>query len=261
MSGKEDLQQLLVELASALIPLSITPSMFSKLARAAFVRAAADRSRLRNGRINHSKVAALTGLPRKEIARILKWPARSDGDLKTLTPTERVLQGWLTDRRFLSRQGRPKSLTTFGRAPSFVRLVKEYGGDISPRAVLEELVASRIVCGAGRHVELRSSKLPKPRTDLGSLARVIPTLVDSLRIASSHPAIPIDSYLYRLSLYADTEAELALIRQRCLSSIQSLLSGLKDSLDRQVTIPLRKRSSRHALGVTVLLADAGVGRR
>lgn len=251
------MQQLLVELATALLPHRITPSTFSRLAREAFVKAAAGRSRLRNGRVNHSKVAALTGLPRRQISRILN--SRVAGlkpDRKTRTPTERVVEGWLTDRRFLSRQGRPKLLTSGGPASSFARLVKTYGGDISPRAVLEELTRSRVVRSVGRRLELRSSSLPKRRGDLGSLARVIPTLVDGLRIASREIEVPLDLLLYRLTLHANTEAELALIRQRCLSSVQSLLCGLKDSLEHQVTIPVRKRSSRHALSVTVLLADS-----
>lgn len=256
-SGKKDLQQLLVELASALLPHSITPNKFSRLAREAFVKAAADRSRLRNGRINRSKVAALTGLPRKEISRILnRHIADFEEDHKTRTPTERVVQGWLTDRRFVSQRGGPKSLVIGGAGSSFARLVKQYGGDISPRAVLEELGRSRIVQSKGRRLVLLSSRLPRERRDLGSLSHVIPTLVDGLRIASRKPAIPLDALLHRLTLYADTEAELVLIRQRCLASIQSLLSGLRDSLEHQVTIPVRKRFPRHALSISVLLADA-----
>jgi hypothetical protein len=256
-NGKEDLRQLLVELASALLPRRITPDTFSRLAREAFVKAAADRSRLRNGRINHSKVAALTGLPRREISRILnRRVVDVESDRKGRTPAERVVQGWLTDRRFLSQTGSPKSLAVGGPASSFARLVKKYGGDISPRAVSEELLRSRVVRSEGQRLELRSSKLPKATRDLGSLAQVIPTLVEGLRIVSREPRIPLDSLLHRLTLYADNETELVLIRQRCLSSIQSFLIGLKDSLEHQVTTPVRKRPSRRALSITVLLADA-----
>lgn len=256
-SGKEDLQQLLVELASALLPHSITPNTFSRLAREAFVKVAADHSRLRNGRTNHSKIAALTGLPRREISRILnRRPAGFESSHKTRTPTERVVQGWLTDRRFVSQKGGPKSLVIGGPGSSFARLVKEYGGDISPRAVLEELARSRIIRTKGQRLALRSPRLPRGRRDLGSLSQIIPTLLDGLRVASRKPAIPLEALLHRLTLYANTEAELVLIRQRCLTSIQSLLCGLKDSLQHQVTTPVRKRSPRHTLSITVLLADA-----
>jgi len=261
-SGNADLEQLLFELAVALLPRGITPNRFSYLAREAFIRAAAGHARMRNGKVNHSKIAALTGLPRKEIRRILNRPPTigSEPDATTRMPSDRVVSGWLTDRRFLTRHGRPKVLAIGGEAPSFDRLVKEYGGDISPRAVLEELMRSRTVLRVGERVELQTSKLPDPTAGLGSLARVIPTLVDGLRIASRQPAPTIGSALYRLTLQATTEAERILIRQRCSSAVQSLLQGLKESLEHEFTIPTRKRPSTHALTVTVLLADTGTGK-
>jgi hypothetical protein len=242
-----------------LLPCGVTPTSFSKRAREAFIRAAAGQARLRNGKLNHSKIAALTGLPRKEIRRILKHPRDClEPDSIIRSPSERVVRGWLTDRRFLTQQSRPKSLIVSGGALSFERLVKEYGGDVSPRAVLEELVRSRTVRRAGQRLELRAARLQNPRSGLGPLARVIPTLVDGLRIASRQPATAIGSMLYRLRLQATTEAELALIRQRCSSAVQSLLHGLKESLEHEFTRPVRKRSSTHVLNVTVLLAG---GRR
>jgi hypothetical protein len=172
-------------------------------------------------------------------------------------PSERVVRGWLTDRRFLTRQNQPKSLIISGGTPSFERLVKEYGGDVSPRAVLEELARSRAVRRTGEHLELQVTRLPKSRNGLGQLARVIPTLVDGLRIASRQPPFAGGSALYRLRLRASTEAELTLIFQRCSSAVQSLLHGLNESLEHEFTRPIRKRSSKHAFTVTVLLAGTG----
>jgi hypothetical protein len=255
-SAPADLRDLLGELALALLPRGITPHNFSRLAREAFIQAAAGHARLRNGKVNHSKIAALTGLPRKEIRRILSRPlAAQEPDSTTRMPSERVVRGWLIDRRFLTRHGRPKSLVLGGETFSFERLVKEYGGDVSPRAVLEELVRSRTVRRTRQRLELQAFKLPSQRNRLGPLARVIPTLVDGLKIATRQPASAIDSRLYRLRLHAATEAEFALIRHRCSSAVQSLLHGLEESLDHDVTIPKRRRSSTHTLTVTVLLVD------
>jgi hypothetical protein len=178
----------------------------------------------------------------------------------TRVPSERVVRAWLTDRRFLTRHGHPRSLGLAGETPSFERLVKEYGGDVSPRAVLEELMRSRTVRRAGQRLELQAFKLPPSKNRLGSLARVIPTLVDGLRIATGQPESTIDSRLYRLRLHAATETEFALIRQRCSSAVQSLLHGLKESLDHDVTIPTRKRSPLHGITVTVLLVDTDISK-
>jgi hypothetical protein len=257
--GATDLQQLLIELALVLLPRGVTPTSFAKLARKAFIRAAASQARLGNGKLNHSKIAALTGLPRKEIKRILKHPTVGFGsDFTNCRPPDRVVRGWLTDRRFLTRQNRPKSLAVSEGSFSFGRLVKEYGGDVSPRAVLEELVRAKTVRRAGDRLKLQATRRQNRVDGLGPLNRVIPTLVDGLRIASHRSTSPIGSALYRLRLQAATEVELALIRQRCTSAIQSLLHGLKESLEHEFTRPVRQRSSRHALTVTVLLGDADI---
>lgn len=256
-SADADLEQVLFELALVLLPHGITPSRFAKLARRAFIQAAAGHARLRNGRVNHSKVAALTGLPRKEIRRILdRSSTRIERDFTNRMPSERVVNGWLNDRRFLTQQGRPKSLRIIGNRFSFERLVKEYAGDVSPRAVSEELVRSKAARRVRDRIELQSSRLLYPRR-LGSLERVIPAILDGLRIAARQPASKIDSALYRLNLRAANEAELALIRQRCSSAAQSLLRGLKESLEDGFETPTRRRRSPHALALTVLLADVG----
>lgn len=260
-SRNADLEQLLVELAFALLPRGITPQRFSSLAREAFIKAAADRSRLRNGRVNRSKVAALTGLTRKEIKRILdREQSRSSRRLyrSACTPSERVVQGWMTDRRFLTKQGEPKMLVTDGGHSSFRCLVKDYGGDISPRAVLEHLQASKAVKVFGRRLELRLAKIPMERGHLGALSRVLPALIDGLKIASLGRRSPSDPLMYRVRLNASSEAELALMRERCQSAVKSLLHGLQQSLEYQITTPVRKRTKGHTLDITILLADSSV---
>lgn len=252
-----------MELALVLLPRGITPERFSRLAREAFIRAAADRSRLRNGRVNQSKVAALTGLSRREIKRLLdveRSRSRSETARSARTPSERVVHGWITDRKFLNRSGRPKTMAAGGRGSAFERLVKEYGGDISPRAVLEELIGKKVIRKVGRRLALRISKPPGVRGSLGTFSRIVPTLIDGLRIASPSSRSSIDSLLYRLRLQASSETELSLIRERCSSAIQSLLSGLESSLQQQLTVPARKRAHGHALNVTVLLADSRAAR-
>ena len=65
------LQELMRELAFILLARGMTPRDFSELSRLAFVQAAAARSKLRNGRVNHSRVAAQTGLTRADVKRLL----------------------------------------------------------------------------------------------------------------------------------------------------------------------------------------------
>src|SRR5580698_8732485 len=98
--GASLLHELMRELAFVLLTQGITPKSFGDLSRVAFVEAAATHSRLLNGRINQSRVAAQTGLSRADVKRLL---ARKRDDIQMSlrpTPVERVITGWRNDRRF-----------------------------------------------------------------------------------------------------------------------------------------------------------------
>src|SRR5215469_13666853 len=144
LRGASLLQQLLTELAFVLLPRGMTPKGFSELARFAFVRAAREMSRLRNGRVNYSRVAAQTGLSRADVKRLLESDV-FDFHRVAHAPVERVLNGWRTDRLFTHRLGRPKSLRIAGPGASFASLVRKYGGDVPHRAILDELRRIEVV--------------------------------------------------------------------------------------------------------------------
>src|SRR5262245_20720568 len=65
------LRSFLLGLAKLLVLAGITPKHFSELATRAFVAAACNLSKFRNGKINKSRVAVLTALRRAEVAKIL----------------------------------------------------------------------------------------------------------------------------------------------------------------------------------------------
>lgn len=134
------LKELLTALAGVLLQSGITPKHFGELANQAFVGAAATFSKFRNGAVNRSRVAVITGLSRTEVRRLLMEQPSS----RRLTPikqnrAERVVSGWISDRKFLDGQGRPHRLPVAGSRVSFSSLVKKYGGDVPHRAVLDEL--------------------------------------------------------------------------------------------------------------------------
>ena len=255
MRGAAGLQSLLTELASALLPRGMTPKRFSELARSAFVQAAADLSRLRNGRVNHSRVAAQTGLTRADVKRLL-WQGPSDAARRDTTAIENVIEGWRADRAFLTRPGRPRRLRISGSKVSFAHLVRKYGGDVPHRAVLDELRRIGAVTDAKGGVQLQAAPHLSHRHNYGFLSPVLPALIDGLRIASRKSASDTSSSIYRLSLAADTEVDLAIVRDRCTSSAQSMLDGLANSLGSQVTVPRRRPSAAYSFAVTILLAES-----
>jgi hypothetical protein len=254
LRGASVLQRLLTELAFVLLPRGMTPKRFGELARSAFVQVAANASKRQNGRVNHSRVAAQTGLSRSDVKRLL---SRSviDSVRADQTPVARVITGWRTDRKFADSDGKPRRLRISGSSISFTSLVKKYGGDIPHRAVLDEMLRIRAVIEENDTVQLQPSLRFEQRQDIGFLSPVLPALVDGIRIASSKRTAGASSSIYRLSFPVEGEIDLAIVRERCASSVRAMLDGLGQSLGAQVTLPKRTRSSAYSFTVTVLLAE------
>jgi hypothetical protein len=132
------LKELLRELADIFLRFGITPKLFGELAKEAFVESAASTSIFRNGAINHSRVAVITGLSRLEVRRLLAGRTSRFLKTKELSRAERVLSGWTSDRNLRDARGRPRCLPLKG-SESFASVVRQYGGDVPARAVLKEL--------------------------------------------------------------------------------------------------------------------------
>jgi hypothetical protein len=255
--GQELLRILLKELAIVLLPRGVTPKQFSRLATHAFAHAAAADSQLRNGRVNQSKVAVLTGLRRAEVRKLLATrPPTMRRCVADQSVIETVLTGWCTDKKFLDKRGDPKVLPVSKGSMSFTRLVKRYGGDVPHRAVLDELRRLGIVRQAGQHVKIYSLSAFASRSNFTSVAQVLPLLLDAVRVASVDHHTPPAQSVHRVILQARSGVDLQLIRRRCAASIGSMLGGLKGSLSERVTLPRGENRGRHTCTVTVMVVES-----
>ena len=91
---------------------------------------------------NSSKVAILTGLGRREVAKQREMLAAVDQREPTyLNSATRVLSGWHQDADYLDSDGHPRDIPAVGPPPSFEDLCRRYGGDIPYSALLKELRA------------------------------------------------------------------------------------------------------------------------
>lgn len=211
-------------------------------------------SRLRNGRINYSRVAAQTGLSRADVKRLLESDL-FDARPIAHAPMERVVNGWRTDRLFAYGPGRPKCLRIAGPGASFAALVRKYGGDVPHRAVLDELRRLDAVADSGSSVWLKASRTLRRRNNFAFLSPVLPVLVDTIRLASRRASPRPSSSIYRLTFPLENDVDLAIVRARCASTAQSMLDGLGDSLGAAITMPRRRGRPRCSFTVTVLLAE------
>jgi hypothetical protein len=141
-----NLRVILDSLAQLLVANGYGFSRLGKLAKISFVNAAKSIDSANGERINKARIAALTGLTRTEVSQLLR-SEKPDlvQSFDSVNRSFRVVQGWLTDSKFLSPDGTPRSLQFKGRNSSFTHLVKNYSGDIPARAMLTEMKRLRIV--------------------------------------------------------------------------------------------------------------------
>jgi hypothetical protein len=144
------LLRILMPIVRLLIRNEISHSEFSEIARQAYVQAAYRYFSIPNRKITYSRVAVLTGLSRKEVVRLSKEDIDPQKIPKqTVNRAARVITGWLNDNDYLDARGNPMILPL--RIPegdegaSFATLVERYSGNITARAILDELVRLEIV--------------------------------------------------------------------------------------------------------------------
>jgi hypothetical protein len=110
-----------------------------------YVDVAAKEYGIRGRPTNASRIAAMTGLTRKEVARIRKDQSSDVANWYRLPVVTIVLDTWHSDPRFLDADGSPATLEYDTGTASFVDLVHRCGGDVPPGAVRTELLRSGAV--------------------------------------------------------------------------------------------------------------------
>lgn len=148
-------------------------------------------------RVNISRLSVATGMTRKEVSLLLSDSHKNKGVATRRSGQQRalrVLKGWLTDPRFQNRGGRPSELKYGGDKKSFARLVKLYGGDVTPKAVLRELERMEVIEFANASVlRLRSSRSPSSielAYKLPDLARMFEDFASTVVRSSPTPDSP-----------------------------------------------------------------------
>ena len=132
---------MLQPLAHMLLRYEVSHSEFAEMAKRAYVDAAYKHFSIPNRKQTYSRVAVLTGLSRKEVVRLSQLS--EDDATKNKGPlnrANRVISGWMRDPDFLDDKNEPKLLQLRGGEASFEELVARYSGDITSRAILDELV-------------------------------------------------------------------------------------------------------------------------
>ena len=132
--------RLLRPLVRIMVRYGISYGEFRDLAKQVYVQVADEDFRIEGRKQTISRIAMLTGIQRKEVSRLLDDTSEATDPLDaTYNRGIRVISGWTRDPEFLDATGAPSPLPFEGRESSFSELVKRYSGDLTARAVLDEL--------------------------------------------------------------------------------------------------------------------------
>jgi len=139
--------RILRPLVQILLRYEVSHSEFVELAKRAYVDVANKYFSIPNRKKTYSRVSVITGLSRKEVVRLMQLDEDEVPSTKgPLNRATRVISGWLTDPDFLERDtNEPRDLPLRGGTKSFDDLVARYSGDITARAILDELIRVRAV--------------------------------------------------------------------------------------------------------------------
>jgi hypothetical protein len=146
------LARLLAPLAQLAVARGVPFSALDEMLRAAIVSSAhAAHSGLPEHR-RTSRVAAATGLNRREVDRLLalQAPAAGERAAPARSPAAMVFAHWRASNDYRTRAGKPRVLPRTGAAPSFESLAHAVTRDVHPRSLLEELLRLQLVAHDAR---------------------------------------------------------------------------------------------------------------
>ncbi|HYS13555.1 MAG TPA: DUF6502 family protein [Burkholderiaceae bacterium] len=171
----EALAQAVLRILHALARLLLRHGMplrtFAELAKRAYVNIALREFAIPGRLPSISRAALLTGLTRKEVQRLANAPEELAGDgYATHSRASRVVAGWVRDADFHAANGEPAELEADAGTGSFAALVRRYGGDLPPRAVLDELMRVGAVARTGSNRLRLNARVYIPRaSEVGKL--------------------------------------------------------------------------------------------
>lgn len=120
---------------------------FAEVIKRVYVSIAAEEFQVPRKRMSKARIAIVTGLTRKEVQRLAEIDDDDfTGAKSNLSRIGRVLLGWHTDPDYTGPYGVPLELPYDSpTGDSFTTLVQTYSGDMTPRAMLDELLRVGIV--------------------------------------------------------------------------------------------------------------------
>lgn len=243
--------RLLRPLVRLLLRYGVSYGVFADLAKAVFIEVAAREFALPDRRQTLSRIAVLTGLTRKEVARLQGQGAVADTVAERhYNRAARVVAAWVRDGRYHTAGGAPAPLSLEG-AGSFSELVQRYSGDMPPRAVLDELLRVGAVTLDETHRACLGERAYVPRHSADAKLHILGSDVALLIATIDHNLSPGNELRFQRKVaYDNLPAEiLPELRQLSRQKAQQLIEEMDHWLaphDRDLNPTVQGRGRTHA---------------
>lgn len=254
-------RRLLEPLVGILLTHGVPHAAFAELAKQAYVDVAERQGGALGRKVSTSRLSVVTGLTRKDVARLRAADRESGADAAArYHRAARVVTGWIREPRFLDQEGEPRVLPIEGETPSFHALVKDFAGDVPPRAVLDELLRAGTVERTDDERVRLLQRAYLPRQSAAEKLEVLGTdvggLIDTIAHNLDHEG---DAARFQRKVYYDNLPSEALPELRALTAEhgQALLETLDKWMakhDRDAT-PTVTGTGRKCAGIGVFFFE------
>lgn len=194
--------QLLSPLVRVLLRHGLAYDEFAELARRTYVNVAERDFALKGRKQTASRISVITGLNRKEVARLQALNAQGDAGgaelAQTMNRAAKVVVGWM--REHTPNGGAPAALD----AEQFSALVRKHSGDMPARAVLDELKhAGALSAGDDGRYRLAAHGYVPQHTDVRKIALLGQHAADLLGAIEHNLAQPPEQAYLQQRVFAD----------------------------------------------------------
>ena len=257
---KNALSTLLTPIVRICLYFKISHSEFVDVAKRIYIAVAYRYFRIPGRKQTYSRVSVLTGIPRKEVVRLIESDEYEN--VKSKGPRNRatqVISGWIREPQYQDEQGEPRVLTLRGESPSFEDLVERYSGDITARAILDELLTMGIVERVDKNTVKLVAKGYVPQSSDSEKFLVLSQHCADLMATGGHnimlPAK--DAYFQRQVTYSELpESVMGEFKQYSMEkSLELLIDFDKWLSDKKEQVEAKPGEALHRIGIGVYFID------
>lgn len=178
--------RMLRPLVRVLLKYQISYGEISSVLRRVYVEVADKDFAIPNRKSTYSKVAVMTGIDRKMVQEILNNKKDTlEAVEKPINKGLSVVQTWTTNAKYLDKNKQARELPLRG-AKSFESLVEEACADITPRAILDELIRVGVVEKIDKSTVKLVNDTYLPSRDEEQLVQILLTCAKDLLVTGEH---------------------------------------------------------------------------